>query len=784
MWTPLPPLRSGIADHNAELLPELGKRASVHAVVSDELYESTMAPVNVDLVPASRSASATADVDLAIYHMGNHFQFHHWIHAELLRTPGLAVLHDSSLLDFYQAYLEGHGPAFERELRFNYGTLPGGSVPYRIGPAGELDRMALPFLRRIAESSLGLVVHSDWALDDLRRRYPHKPVFHIPLGAPLLAESPAGLELRRSLGWDAGDVVFGLLGGIWPHKRLDLPIRIFAGIRALAPRARLLVAGRNESPATLAEVVALIEALGLGPEARVMTELGGDEFGAALQASDVLVDLRPPTAGEVPATVMRAFGAGRPVLTTDLPQLREFDDRFCWRVPPDEENAARYATQTMLLLARERYRARHAGALARAFIEAEGGLDHTAERYLEVSREVLDRKEPARAVRPVAPSPGPRPGVNVLGDFEATTGLMEAGRQALVAMVDAGVDVQLTPIHSLSPRGPTRSLAEIEALPRGRGHGIDLWFVNIDDFRGLTEEDLRPGDRRRHVIGWWHWEAPSFPDFAASQLRRVDEIWVSSRFVANACRRASPTPVSVMPCVVDVPLPPRSSRAEYGLPEDACLFFFNFDANSSDARKNPWGLVEAFGTAFGAGERSGPVRLVVKVQNLAGHPARQPLLAALASVDAIVIEDELPRHAMNGLIGSIDVYASLHRAEGFGLGMAEAMFLGKPVIATAYSGNMDFTTSANSCLVGCSLRPIQEDDHRHYPPAATVYRPGLLWAEPRLDHASRWMRYLYDNPDERRRIGGAGAHSIRAGYGPDLVGRAIAARLEAIARRT
>lgn len=782
VWTPLPPVRSGIADHNAELLPEMGARASIQAVVEDEQRPGVAQPDNVEVVSASdfRRCHRQDDVDLAIYHMGNHFGYHHWVHAELLRTPGLAVLHDASLLDFYRAYAEGDGRAFARELRFNVGTVPGGEGAFRTADGSDLDRMALPFLRRIAESSLGLVVHSDWALDHVTRHYPQTPAFHIPLGVPVIPEGPAGPALRKRLGWEGRDVVFGVVGGIWPHKRLDLPLRIFAAVHHVAPWTRLLIAGRNESPATLAEITALIDQLGLGPEARILTELSIDDFAAAVLASDVLVDLRPPTAGEVPATLMRAFGAGRPVLTTALPQLSGFDDRYCWRVPVDPVGAAKSASETMLLVAREPSRARSAGRAARAFVQSVAGLDHVAERYLDAAGEILSTGR--RMVVPVAWADGSEAasGVNVFGDFEATTGLMEAGRQAVVAMVDAGVDVRLTPIHSLSPRGSTRRLDEIERLPGGRDHDVDLWFVNIDDFRGLTDDDLRPSGRRREVIGWWHWEAPSFPSFAASQLGRVDEIWVGSEFVARTIRWACPTRVTVMPCVVDAPLPPEVSRDLYDLPAGACFFFFVFDANSSDARKNPWGLVEAFGRAFSRSERRGPVRLVVKVQNLEGHPAREPLLEALASVDAVVIEEELPRSAMNGLLGTIDVYASLHRAEGFGLGMAEAMFLGKPVIATAYSGNMDFTTPQNSCLVGFSLRPIENADHRHFPRAATVYQPGLVWAEPDLDHAARWMRYLYDHPAERRRIGAAGAQTVRSRYRPDVVGRAIAARLDAI----
>jgi glycosyltransferase involved in cell wall biosynthesis len=149
-------------------------------------------------------------------------------------------------------------------------------------------------------------------------------------------------------------------------------------------------------------------------------------------------------------------------------------------------------------------------------------------------------------------------------------------------------------------------------------------------------------------------------------------------------------------------------------------------------------------------------------------------------VNGILIDEELPRAGMNALLGSIDVYASLHRAEGFGLGIAEAMFLGKPVIATAYSGNTDFTTRANSCLVGHNLRPIDESDHRLTPHGREVYEPGLVWAEPSISQAARWMRYLYDHPEERTRIGRAGAVTVRNQFNRETVGNVIANRLAQI----
>jgi glycosyltransferase involved in cell wall biosynthesis len=385
-----------------------------------------------------------------------------------------------------------------------------------------------------------------------------------------------------------------------------------------------------------------------------------------------------------------------------------------------------------------------------------------------------------------APSPGFRDltGVNVIGDFAATTGLVEAGRGLVQAMVNAGIDVDVTDFDSPAPTSPIRRLRELDELPRGRSHDIELWFVNVNEFRHVEDLMLRPpGAADRHVIAVWAWEAPSLPDWGRVQVDRVDEIWVPSRFVHDSFRATTDKPIMVWRHVVEAAPPPRCKRSDYGLPDDAVLFFFNFDANSSESRKNPFGVIRAFESGFAAEERRGPVRLVLKTQNLATNgELRVALEEQLEAVDGILVDGELSRDRMNGLIDSIDVYASLHRAEGFGLGIAEAMHLGKPVIATAYSGTMDYTKRTNSCLVGYSLRPIDESDHRYSPHGRVVYEPGLLWAEPNTAQAARWMRYLYDHPHERARIGRAGAVTVHNDFSRRAIQDLVADRLASIAR--
>jgi glycosyltransferase involved in cell wall biosynthesis len=379
---------------------------------------------------------------------------------------------------------------------------------------------------------------------------------------------------------------------------------------------------------------------------------------------------------------------------------------------------------------------------------------------------------------------GEAPGVNAIGDFAGGTGVVEATRRLVRTAASAGIDVEVTDFDLPLPKSPMRKLRQVDELPRGRAHDIELWCVNVNEFRHVDDSTLRlPGEPHRYVIGVWAWEAPSLPGWARTEVDRVDEIWVPSRFVQHAFRTATSKPITVWRHVVDASLAGDWRRSDFGLPEESVLFFFNFDASSSDARKNPWGVIQAFESAFTEDERRGPARLVLKTQNLDTHPPlRAALQASLDRVNGILIDEELPRDHMNALLGSIDVYASLHRAEGFGLGIAETMSLGKPVIVTAYSGNMDYTTRTNSCLVGYHLRPIEESDHRLTPHAREVYEPGLIWAEPSISQAARWMRYLYDHPEERTRIGAAGAATVRNQFNAGAVANVVANRLVKIRR--
>jgi glycosyltransferase involved in cell wall biosynthesis len=781
VWTPVPPQASGIAAHNAEvLLPALADRADVLVVCADEVAGEAARHLSVPVVGyRAYQGSNEAGLRFPIYHMGNHAEFHGWIHDALLENPGMVVLHDPSLFDFYAAS-SATPERFAEELRHNYGD----AFLRWSGQIEDADRLSMRLDRRVAEAARTIIVHSPWAHDELSWRHPTATVACIPLAAGAARPPSQELDLRSRFGWGDEHVVFGVPAAFAWHKRADVALGLFSAFHREHPDSRLLVVGRLDAPAALARFKERLEASGVGDAVVTLCDLTSVEFDAAITACDVVVDLRWPTAGEVPATLLRAFAVGKPAMVSDLPQVRHLDPAFCWRVPSDPLDGARVALETMHAVARDPSMAQRAGALARSYIEADATAGIVAERYLALVDELAARPDPMQAARPAPPPELEWPiGVNVIGDFRATTGLMEAGRRTVSGLIGTGARLEATPFESHAGRSPTRSSPEIERLPLGRSADIDVWLLNLNELCLVSDGELRPDDRPRYTIAPWFWELPSVPEAFAAQAVRLDEIWVASRFVRDAIASVAPprTSVVVVPCLVDVPPPLRAERSDFGLPEDATIYFFNFDARSSAARKNPWAIVEAFRMAFDKEERRSRARLVMKVHNLDHAPdLRGPLVDAVEGVGGILIDAELSREDMNGLLASVDIYVSLHRSEGFGLGIAEAMFLGKPTIVTAYSGNMDFTHAGNSCLVGYEFRPITEEDHAHFPAARDVYLPGLPWAEPSIVQASAWMRQLFERPDLRRAVGRAGAATIRSRYSRSAVQRALVPRLQAI----
>ncbi len=361
-------------------------------------------------------------------------------------------------------------------------------------------------------------------------------------------------------------------------------------------------------------------------------------------------------------------------------------------------------------------------------------------------------------------------GLNVVGYFRAELGIGEAGRQMLSAL-DAGGIRYRTISHD-----DTRNRQEHPFEDRHAESLFDtnLICVNSDRVPWLARDIGRSFFQGRYNIGLWFWEASEFPPSVRGGLALVDEIWVASEYTRASIAAATDKPVVKIPLPVAPPKPAMEiGRTDLRLPE-SFLFLFVFDYFSILERKNPLGLIEAFKRAFAPDE--GPVLVLKTINGDYARVKRERLHLAIADrPDIIVIDHYLSVAEKDGLMGLADCYVSLHRAEGFGLTMAESMAMGKPVIATGYSGNLEFMTAENSYLVEHRLRRIGK--------GADPYPENALWAEPDLDHAASLMRRVVDRPEEAKAKAIQAQQDIRALRRPELTAEAIKARLAGVHRQ-
>ena len=307
-------------------------------------------------------------------------------------------------------------------------------------------------------------------------------------------------------------------------------------------------------------------------------------------------------------------------------------------------------------------------------------------------------------------------------------------------------------------------------------YDVNLFCINADQMPVAREHLGDAVFAGRYNIGVWFWELEKFPEQWRGVTELVDEIWVTSPFVRDAIAASTPKPVHIVPVALRVDLPRSYSRGEFGLEDGAFLCLVSFDFNSFMTRKNAEGAIAAFGRAFADGRRD--VRLLIKTINGERHPEDlRKLTAAAARDDRIEVRDGfLDRTGMWALQACSDCYLSLHRSEGLGLGMAECMLLGKPVVATAYSGNLAFMDADNSCLVGYSLVPVEEGEYPAW--------QGQRWAEPDIDEAARHLRRLADDPTHARQIGQRAQASVRERLSDSASLTAITARLADIRSRS
>lgn len=357
-------------------------------------------------------------------------------------------------------------------------------------------------------------------------------------------------------------------------------------------------------------------------------------------------------------------------------------------------------------------------------------------------------------------------GVNLIGDIRAEIGLGQSMRlvanELELSKYPFGIyDFQLG--GNLRRGDHTWDCRMREDYP----YAVNLFHINPQEV-ALAYLYLNKDIWKNHYnIAFWLWELEEFPKEYMETFKFFDEIWTPSEFASNSIREVTDKPVRTIPYYVLATADEQFDRGYFKLPKDKFLYLIMYDTNSTMARKNPVGALNAYKKAFPQENQN--VGLVIKVNN-ATKEDLQVIREQISDYQNIYfITETLDKIQVNSLIADVDVFVSLHRAEGFGLVMAEAMLLGTACVATDWSSNTEFMDAESACMVPYSKVEILETSGN--------YKKGCVWAEADVDAASAYLKRLYEEPEYYAKLVEHAKRHVDAVLGKDSILRLLETRL-------
>ena len=347
-------------------------------------------------------------------------------------------------------------------------------------------------------------------------------------------------------------------------------------------------------------------------------------------------------------------------------------------------------------------------------------------------------------------------GINIIGSIKAETGLGESCR--LLAKEVSNTSYPFM-IYNYSQIGQMRENDDRwdNKIEKECKYGINIIHINPNEFVVAALQLPKDIWDYRYNIGFWLWEFEEIPDQWLDCSSILNEIWTPSDFITKSLSKKFNIPIKTVPYAIQVEVDNIYDRKFFNLPEDKFLFLMMYDKNSISDRKNPKSVIDAFKEAFP--KEKTEVGLVIKI----GTSDKNELNEVKAYIgdysNVYFIDEMLSKVQVNSLINIADVAVSLHRAEGFGLVLAEAMYLGKPTIGTNWSSNIEFMNKNNSCLVDYKLVELPKDNG--------PFRKGWKWAEPDVKNAAFYMKKLYCNKEYYNEISKNAFSDIRKTLGID-----------------
>ncbi|GGY54023.1 glycosyltransferase [Parvularcula lutaonensis] len=359
--------------------------------------------------------------------------------------------------------------------------------------------------------------------------------------------------------------------------------------------------------------------------------------------------------------------------------------------------------------------------------------------------------------------------VRMVGYLKTESGLGEAARNKEAALRAAGIPVLRRTIRA-------EGFVNLEGEDADDRGDARILYLHVNADRTLGTLEALPAKEKDgcYRIGYWAWELRTFPANWVSAADNLHEIWVPSQFVADAVRERTDKPVQLIPHpVVVTPGNREAGRQALGVEDPETLVIATiFDTRSFIKRKNPAGAIEAFRRAFPDPEAANAVLVLKSHGPLDSDLARQVFAEAATMPNVIVRHQVFTGQDMADFQEGIDVLLSPHRAEGFGLNIAQAMARGKLAIATGWSGNADFMTEANSMPLRYDLRPLAPGD---YP-----FAEGQSWAEPDITQAAECLQRAAADPAHRQRLGKAAQQTMEDDFSIEAIGERSRRRLAEI----
>lgn len=358
-------------------------------------------------------------------------------------------------------------------------------------------------------------------------------------------------------------------------------------------------------------------------------------------------------------------------------------------------------------------------------------------------------------------------GINVGGYFKGSFGIAESARRYVAALDAVGIPYVLNNIDSTLHVNKDDTYSNFQ---KENPFPINLQVVNADQSDVFFNEMSQDYFKNKYNIAVWAWETSHFPEKFLESTKYFDEIWTLSSFVAKSISRVCSIPVITITCPLELDEKLLvQDKGRFGF-DDNFLFLFVFDFASIFERKNPIGIINSFKKAFNENDK---IALIIKCINSEKFPDEyNNLIKSCNRKNIKIITENMSKQEYYSLLASCDCYVSLHRSEGFGLTIQEAMYAGKPVIATDYGGNTDFMDVTNSFPVKYHIIELKEN----YGP----YKKDDEWAEPDLDHAASLMRYVYENPEISKKIGKEASSFIKTRINYKITGNEIKNRIRCL----